>query len=217
MNKPQKVPKVPLVAPEEDVCDAWAGSHWNAHSCYSSSDQHLTLKSWGRGGGFGAHIPQNGNPGGLPWWLTSPDLPWHSCLHDSQNCLLCLPILSYDHRTVQTCSNRGRDAHTHTTTSNLHTSDLSCAVKTQIHFKTQTWSCYPAAPNPSQALLRLNCILVSTSYIEALSPNMIRWYLGRCLGLDEVTRVGLGIRCDHGGIRALKRSDSREFPPTHTL
>ena len=69
------------------------------------------------------------------------------------------------------------EMHTHTTTSNLNTSDLSCAVKTKTHFKTQTWSCYPAAPNPSQALLRLNCIPLSTSYIEALSPNMIRWYL----------------------------------------
>ena len=39
--------------------------------------------------------------------------------------------------------------------------------------------------------------------------------MGRCLGLDEVTRVGLGIRCDHGGIRALKRSDSREIPHTY--
>lgn len=67
--------------------------------------------------------------------------------------------------------------HTHATTINLNTSDLSCAVKTKIHFKTQTWSCHPAAQNPSQALLGLNCIPLSTSYIEALSPNVMGWYL----------------------------------------
>lgn len=80
MNKPQKVPKVPLVAPEEDVCDAWAGSHWNAHSCYSSSDQHLTLKSWGRGVGLG---------------LTSPKMETQEVCPGGSHHLIYLGILAY--------------------------------------------------------------------------------------------------------------------------
>lgn len=42
--------------------------------------------------------------------------------------------------------------------------------------------------------------------------------MGRCLGLDEVTRVGLGDYVIMVELRGhLKRSDSREFPHTHLV
>ena len=62
---------------------------------------------------------------------------------------------------------------THTLPQAILTLQISCTVRTKIHFKTQTWSGHPAAQNPSQALLGLNGTPLSTSHIEALRPSVM--------------------------------------------
>ena len=174
-----------------------------------------SISSWSLRG-FGAHSPQDGSPGGLPWRLTSPDLPWHSCLHSSQNCVLCLPILSYDHRVVQTCSNRG-DMHAHITTSNPNSSDLLHSQNKNTLQNTNLVR--PPCPSKSftgSARTERKPPVHFTCWGPKAQCDVMVFGdggLGRCLGLYEVTRVGLGMRCDHGGHRALKRRWLKRVPP----
>lgn len=130
VNKPQKVPMVPSSSGSQGGNVMPGQVPLESSFLLLSSDQHLILKSRG-GGVLGLTAPRWESPEVPPWRLTSPDLPWHSCPHDSQNCLLCLPVLSCDHRMVQTCSNQQRERCTHTLPRTILTLQISPAPSKQ--------------------------------------------------------------------------------------